>query len=295
MSVVVLTFTSSDEEIVSGVPRTVTIESNVPSTIYYTLDGTTPNTDSFIYTDTLEMPEGDSSVTLSAFGIDFDGYESSVLTQLFAADQTQITVSRMIGAEGFVVNRYDDLTDTEWGFDADGYAVSYIDHPIEDLDIIRSDRGYLGIYQGAQIEVSTPLPSDTAYPFDDDFEATTTPEQAEFFNPYAKSIVMDSRINNDLRIINRPFGSMRTLARDDMGFGQLSGTDSTYVSGGFLRRFYSPQNNIMVSYYFDHNEIRHVKNIQGLPSIPRTLGFNSLSQPLVFQWIERGRHSAIPI
>jgi len=298
MTVVTLTFTSSEEEIVSGIPRYITIESNIPSTIYFTLDGTVPTENSPIYIDTFEMPDGENSVTLSAFGIDFDGYYGSILTQVFAPDTTRIDVTRNVGLEGLVVDRFVDLENIEDGFDADSNPVRFIDKPLIDLDVIHSSRGRLGIAEGAQIEVSVPDPTTTPNPFDDNFVAFSTNENAQFFNPYAKTIVIDNRLNNDIRIINRPWGSIRkTMSRNSWGMQEIGGTDETYISGGFVKTFYSAKNNTMVSYYFDQNELRTVKSIQNLPDNIPNINANFLysGPPLVFKWIERGRHSVIPL
>jgi hypothetical protein len=295
MAVVNLTFTGSEEEIVSGIPRTMTITSNIPSTIHFTVDGTVPTTNSPIFITAFEMPDGLNSVTLSAFGIDSDGYLGPILTQVFSPDSTRIDVTRNIGLEGFVVDRFIDSTNTIDGFDADGNPIRFIDKPIIDLDVIHSAEGRLGIADGAQVEILKPDPADTAFPFDDNFTTFSTNENAQFFNPFAKTIVIDNRLDNDIRIINRPWGSIRTPRRNDWGQREIGGVDSTYISGGFVKAFFSAKNNVMVSYYFDHNEGRYVKSIQELPSAPRVLGFGNFSQPLVFKWLDRGRHSTIPL
>jgi hypothetical protein len=297
MAVVTLTFTSSEEEIVSGIPEEVTIESNVPSTIFFTLDGTVPTENSPIYVDVVTMPDNENSVTLSAFGVDADGYDGPILTQVFAPDTTQIDVTRHVGLEGFVVDRFVDLTDTEDGFDADSDPVRFIDHPLIDLDVIHSSQGRLGIAEGAQIEILVPDPTDTPNPFDDDFVPFSS-NADQFFNPYAKTIIMDARIDSDVQILNRPWGSIRkTMTRNDWGRPEIMGTDSTYISGGFVKSFYSRKHNTMVSYYFDQNELRNVKSIQDLPeNIPGIRdNFLFTAPPLVFKWIERGRHSIIPL
>ena len=298
MAVVTLTFTASEEEIVSGIPRTVTIESNIPSTIYYTLDGTVPTYNSPIYIETIDMLDNTNSITLSAFGIDSDGYEGDILTQVFAPDTTRIDITRNVGAEGFVIDRFSDLTNIEDGFDADGDPIRFIDKDIIDLDIIHSSRGRLGIAEGTQVEILVPDPSDTANPFDDNFEAFSTNEDAQFFNPYAKTIVIDNRIENDIQILNRPFGSIRkTMSRNSWGQKEIMGADETYISGGFVRTFYSSKRNTMVSYYFDQNELRHIKSIQNLPDNIPSINNNFIytAPPLVFKWIDRGRHSTIPL
>jgi len=298
MTVVTLTYIGSEQEIVSGIPNTMTIETNIPATIYFTLDESTPTINSPTYVDEFEMPTGLNSVTLSAFAISADNTYSSILTQVFAPDVTRITVSRSVGMEGFVLARADTGENTPDGFDADGATARFIDVDLETLDIARSDRGYMGIEEGIRVEVGFPDPSETASFSDDDFVPFSTPEIAELFNPTAKVIVIDTRLDNDLQPTLRPFGSLHDPYKEFGGKRiREPADDSTYVSGGFIRRFYDAKNNIMVSFYFDHNEARWIKNIQELPANIVTtdnLGIqHRSSQPLVFEWIYRGRQSSI--
>jgi len=297
MAVVTLTFTSSDEEIVFGIPRTVTITANIPATIFFTLDGTVPTENSPIHVTSVSMPDNENSVSLSAFGIDADGYSGSILTQVFAPDTTRIDITRHVGLEGFVIDEFANLQNTEDGFDADGNAVRFFDVPLLDLNVIHSSAGRLGVAAGAQIEVSTPNPVDTPTPFDDNFVPFSS-NADQLFNPHARTIIMDNRIDSDIQILNRPWGSIRkTMSRNDWGRSEIMGTDETYISGGFIRAFYSRKNNAMVSYYFDQNELRNIKSIQDLPDgIPGIRSnFTYAAPPLVFRWIERGRHSTIPL
>lgn len=295
MAIVVLSFTGSEEEITAGIPQSMTIESNVPATIYFTLDGTTPTLASPIYIDTFAMPDGETSVSLSAFGIDADGYSGPIMTQVFAPDQTRIDKTRHVGLEGVVVDRFTDPTNIEVGYTAIGVVGTFSDIPRIDLREIRSSEGRLGIAEGTVIEIGTPPPSETPYPFDNSFQIASSPSDDPLFNPLALTITNDHRQDNPVQLINRPFGSMRNLAQDTWGHRELATTDSTYVSGGFIRRFYAPNSNTMGSYYFDHNTSRWVIGLQELPEIPQTIGFNQMSLPLVFRWIEGGRHSVIPI
>src|SRR5690348_15107371 len=99
MAVAVLTFITSEEEISSGIPKSVSIEANIPSTIYYTLDGTSPTIDSPIYTGPIDFPTNINSITLSAFGVDSMDEAGPILTQFFAPNTTRITVSRNVGLE----------------------------------------------------------------------------------------------------------------------------------------------------------------------------------------------------
>lgn len=294
MVVATLTFTSSDDEITSGVPRSVSITSNVPATIYFTIDGSTPSLSSPIYIDTIELPTGYTSVTLSAFGVNSDDEAGPILTQIYAADTTGITVSRHTNLEGIVIDREDEGPDYVYGYDADGEPNTFYDLEELELELVHKAQGYLGLEEGTQVEVNFPLPQDTAYPFDDAFVPFSTPEIGELFNPYARTIVIDNRLDNDLNVIPRPYGSLHNIQRE-FGGKRLRGTsDAAYVSGGFVRRFYDAKNNVMVSYYFDHNEGRYVKNIQELPSnIPQTLGGGNLAVPLVFRWIAPGTQTGL--
>lgn len=298
MAVVTLTYVGSTEEIVSGIPQTMTIETNVPATIYFTLDGSTPTTSSPIYVDTFEMPDGVNSVTLSAFGVDGDSVVGPTLTQVFAPDVTRITVSRSVGMEGIVLARADTGENTPDGFDADGTPARFIDVDLETMDIARSDRGYMGIEEGTRVEVGVPDPSETASRLDDDFVPYSTPEIAELFDPSAKVILIDTRLDNDLVPMLRPFGSLHDPYKEFGGKRiREPADDSTYVSGGFVRRFYNAKNNIMVSSYFDHNENRWIKNIQELPEgivTTNNIGIqHNAGRPLVFEWVYRGRQSSI--
>lgn len=292
MVVAVLSFIASDEEISAGIPRFMTIESNVPATIYFTLDGTTPDTNSPIYSDTFEMPDGENTVILSAFGVDSGDISGPILVQIFAPDITKLDRTHHIKVEGIAVDRFADPTNITEGFDADSNAAVFADDPNIDLRILRSDKGLLGIAEGTVIEIGTPLPPNTPFPFDDPFQAESSPSD-NFFNPYAKTIIIDHREDNVIRILNRPYGSMRSLHREAWGVSELSSTDSTYISGGFVKRFYSQKTNTMGSYYFDHHSNRWVVGLQDLPASVPNIGFAYTSQPLVFKWIDRGRHSSI--
>ena len=296
MAVVTLTFTGSEEEIVSGIPKYLTIASSVPATIYFSIDGSTPSTSSPIYTSTFEMPDGENSVTVSAFGVDADNITGPILTQVFAPDTSRISVSRYTGAERFVLNRADSGADTPDGWDADGAPARFIDVDLETLDIIHSDRGAGGIAEGTRVIVGIPDPSSTGSLIDDGFVPFSTPKVGELFNPRARTILIDNREDNDLNITLRPFGALHDPYSEFGGKRvREPADDATYVSGGFVRRFYDAKNRIMVSYYFDHNEGRYVKNIQELPdNIVSGVGASSrLTPPLVFKWIYRGKQSSI--
>jgi len=295
MIVSTLTFISSDKEISSGIPESVSIESNIPSTIHFTLNGSMPTIDSPIYIFGIDLPTGRNSITLRAFGVDSNNTAGPILTQTFAPDTTKITVSRNISPEGIIANRADLDIDIPTGFDAEGAPARFVDIDPALLDIIHSDRGFEGINPGTQIVVNIPDPNTTPYPYDDNFHPFSTPEFAGSFNPYAMMIVIDNRLNNEIKLMPRAYGSSSNIYREFGGKRLRESPDnSTYVSGGFVKRFYNSRNNVMVSYYFDHSERRYVKNIQELPNnIPNTsIGGSTSTMPLVFKWLGRDGRQA---
>lgn len=294
MAVITLTFTGSETEIISGIPETLTITSNIPSTIHYTLDETTPTTNSPIFTGPILLPDGVNAVVVSALALDGTGEPSSTLTQTFAADTTRLNVSRLVGSEGYVLARADTGDDTEDGFDADGNTARFMDVDLATLDVIKKDVGFEGIAEGTKISVDKPDADTTNSLIDDGFVAFSTPEIGENFNPNARSIHVDGRIDNDIQLIMRPFGALHDRYTESGGQRiREPADDATYISGGFVNRFYDSKNNVMVSYYFDHNESRHVRNIEELPDNIPVLRSNMSGPPLVFQWIYRGRQMSI--
>ena len=300
MAVVTLTFIASVEEITSGIPQTVTIESNVLATVYYTIDGSQPTINSSVYIDhdPIEFPTDVDSVMLQAFGIGSDGYAGLVLAQTFAANTTRISVARNVGMEGFVLDR-------EWigpnipdRYGADGYAAAFLDVNPDFLHMTATEKGYDGIEPGTIVEIGTPPLGTEGADMDETFVPFSTTQYAKYFNPYARVILIDNRKDNEVKIILRPWGSFEDIYKEFGGIRVRSSADEAcYVSGGYVSRFYSAATKTMVSYYFDHNEARWIKNIQQLPSniqMPRNIGVQaSAGQPLVFPWIPRGRQSGL--
>ena len=56
MAVISISLTESQDQVIVDIPRSVTLEANIPSTIFYTLDGTTPTITSSISIDELFLP-----------------------------------------------------------------------------------------------------------------------------------------------------------------------------------------------------------------------------------------------
>lgn len=85
MVVISVTITQSAEQVVSGIPRTVSITTNIPSTIFYTLDGSVPTLFSTMYTGPIFLPFDQLLVTLSILAT--NGADSSpIVVEQFVTD-----------------------------------------------------------------------------------------------------------------------------------------------------------------------------------------------------------------
>lgn len=70
MSVISITITQSSEQVVAGIPKIISLSTNIPSVIFYTLDGSTPTLFSTTYTGPIFLPYNALAITLSVFATD---------------------------------------------------------------------------------------------------------------------------------------------------------------------------------------------------------------------------------
>jgi hypothetical protein len=82
MSVICVVIHQSQNQIVSGIPQTVSITTNVPANIYYTLNGTIPTLFSTIYTGPIFLPFDQLAVVLNVFATNGDIF-SPIITETY--------------------------------------------------------------------------------------------------------------------------------------------------------------------------------------------------------------------
>jgi len=70
MAVVLITITESPIQIIAGIPKTIVIATNIPATVYYTVDGTEPTFDSDIFVGPIVLPTDQNTVYLKLFATD---------------------------------------------------------------------------------------------------------------------------------------------------------------------------------------------------------------------------------
>jgi hypothetical protein len=80
MATITISIVESPLHLLAGIPSNVTLDTNMPATIFYTLDGTDPSVDSFVAVGPIEMPTDSAYVLLKAFATDGVDY-SPVISQ----------------------------------------------------------------------------------------------------------------------------------------------------------------------------------------------------------------------
>jgi hypothetical protein len=90
MSVISITITPSTIQVIPGIPETVALTTSEPATIFYTLDGTNPNTIfAPVYVAPIILPQNLLTIRLNIYAT--NGSDSSaIITQVYTADEAEI-------------------------------------------------------------------------------------------------------------------------------------------------------------------------------------------------------------
>lgn len=323
MAVISITLTESQDQVLVDIPRSVTIETNIPSTIFYTLDGTTPTISSSIYIDELFLPTNSGTVILKVFatnGIDSSSvityeYVTSYLdnTRLpraavdiqtqpvqnnilypFGDPQSNVNTQPIFENPANATIPVDDPTLTEYptGYDANMQNAGFTNKPftIENYQIQYSttnEQGEVGPNIGtlpAQVSIQQPTPA---------------PEESNYFDrlfdPRAYVIYQDaSKENpNDPPVINSQFFSLINNNTYSDGNQYLnSGLDSPGLSGSFVRREFNARNNTVTYYYYDNRAGKWIistapynQNNNKVTSMSVSIAPPNKHKRFVYEWI----------
>lgn len=293
MAVISISAISQGTPLVAGVPQFVELDTNVPATVFYTLDGSAPTTGSSVYLSPIEMPT-DGSVRLRAWAV--NGTDAGYLDVTYANDWSALHRGYRIDGygAGFVVDAYGVYPVLVDGYGPDAYGdvilpVRRSDYPYDELPIRYSVAGFDGEGYGTLPELGPQPPEVIKDSEEIDGEYSSPNNQNVYFNPKASVIFIDGRPGLEdqvVRIINRPLdGTLNVLKYLQ---GKTMYEPQPYISGGHVRTFYNYQTGVLCAYYFDHNECRWIKSVQNfdLDKVPKGLGLRAnLQQPLVFKWI----------
>lgn len=278
MSIISLTITESTEQIVSGKPKYIIIESNLPSNIYYTLDGSDPNTMSDIYIDKLYLPYEDNTLTVKIFAT--NGTESSPIIEkkyfhVFPDNMRRSKAITYSNSNSKSVNKFPfgtgefypnsqflDLSNNGQvvydptlevianAFNANQLPDGYTNKPynLENYKIKYSTTNSQGISSPG---VGT-LPAEVLYKLQQGDPEESYADSA-LFDPKAFVVFVDvDKLNpEDPPIIGNQFFSLERQNTLDGSKLYATGLDAPPVHGSWIRSYHDPRTNIMTSYYRD--------------------------------------------
>lgn len=321
MSVISISITESTKQIVSGVPKSVTLSANIPSTIFYTLDGTDPDLTSSVYIGAISLPTNNPSVTLKIFAT--NGVDSSaIISKLYApstlgarhphdtviglspgqsvpdlfpyGDNAPLNPVRY-GKSGGITVDSPDVPNISDGYDgsATGTSASGTDSPLSSYQFVYStanskgETGHgIGTLPGKAV---LRVPQNITQP-------ESSNASSKFFNPKAMVIYQDSRNGSydDVPQLNRGYFSLQNLERSRNGALLMNTAfDSSSVTGSFLRQHYNPKDNTITYYYRDSDSGRWIISVE--PFAPKNDNIGALYRIVfsnrnngsshVFKWV----------
>jgi Chitobiase/beta-hexosaminidase C-terminal domain len=252
MAVISVTITQSSTQVVAGIPKTVSITTNIPATIFYTLDGTDPTLFSTMYTGPIFFPFDQLLVTLKVLatnGTDSSPIVSEVYMTNMVDGNVRLPHAATTAQAGSVIpdsypfgtppfqpqqgylNPADSGTTVNntalpaisSGFDGKGNPVGFTNQPYDttNYQIVYTNRDASG-NQNANLgnmpgQTTLPYPSDTQ--IDKGQTSGQGPEQTSqftsLFDPRAMVIFQDfsQEDPNDPPQINRQFFSLENSER----------------------------------------------------------------------------------
>lgn len=316
MAVISITIEESAEQLVAGIPRTVTIETNIVATIFFTLDGTIPTVSSLVYVGPIALPTNNSSVTLNVMatnGVDTSAIVSNTYSPEITGRMSHDTISGLdtsinpsplftdnginnygqYGGSGGLTVDDPDIVGFPDGYDgtATNTYSNSTDEPLDKYKMIWSrtnSKGETGPGIGtmpANVTIRVP---------DTNTIASSTNDR--IFNPRAMVIHQDSRNNSEENPpqINRMAFSLQNLEKTRDGAVLMNTAfENSYVTGSFVRQYYNNVTNEITYYYRDSDSGRWIISVE--PFTPKPLKSSALANiafssrnngaGYVFKWI----------
>ncbi len=320
---IAITIIESNLRLVAGIPENITLETNVPATIFYSIDGSVPTTSSDIAIGPIYLPGNEGTVVLNAFAT--DGVETSpVITQDFgtttatnrqARDKitgissltkcppfpfSSLTSAtnghngRYLNTGGIIIN--DPLKpQIPDGYDGTGTETpsNYTNESVFSYDLLFSITNSIG-ETGRGIGT---LPAGVTIVHSNyNTPPQTSNASSAFFDPRAQVIYQDARepqYDADVPRVNRPFFNLENeeVARDGI-MKQVS--DVQAPTGAALRPQYNAKDNTITYSYFDSRTNRWIFSTVPFQPKNRNIGnyasivYSSSRDPgsrYVFKWI----------
>jgi hypothetical protein len=290
--VILLVLEESTKELISGIPEEIFLSTNVPSTIFFTLDGTDPDINSEMYVDSVIMPTDGLTVTLKAVAIS-GVTESSILEETYFTNQYDINRTRIIGDEGINLLPPGSTVIDSLSFDEFGAPEQSSSIPFADLGIKASTKTNIGenILGDSTIDF---INMSVRFMDNEPPQISSPNDNNGNFDPRADLIIIDGtteeKIENQIvRIINRPRLSMdlvSPLHTNNEGNQQL-------VTSHLVRTMTNPKTGIITFYYRDSRENRWIKSTQVTEPLSLNISPAAIKNRFIFRWIENRAQTKI--
>lgn len=281
---ITLQILEGDTELLDGFPEYITFETDVPATVYYTLDGSAPTEDSLIAVSEVYLPTLSGTVELKAIAIS-GGKSSEIISTEYSNDSSGLNGPRHSGLEGAVVMRYNDSAEYSGAYGSDGTEKQLSAKDPLDLDIKAStsdmygksidggktSRDFINFALGSAPEDSGVKTSASDYNFD----------------PTAKFILIDgfsenAQKNQVVKIVNRPYNNFDPVSNF---YTERLGQKEPIITGNFVRSFYNKKTGKYVSYYWESLESRWIRSEQRIELNKLNINGSS-SNKFVYRWIQ---------
>jgi hypothetical protein len=318
MAVVLITITESPIQIVSGIPRTVVISTNIPATVFYTTDDTDPTIDSDVAVDAIYLPTDQNTVNLKLFAT--DGIDiGPIIAYTYATNQIGLRQahSTVVG-----INAYSEYNNNRsFGQETVSTGVSYGNTG----GVIVEKEWVAGIadgYDGTATGTVAVEPLESYHRTNYEIKYSTTNSKGEtgrgignlpaniviqqpapipimsnanssLFDPRALVIIQDGREESENPpMINRQFFNLGDQERIRNGIMyNTTAFEGNAATGSFLRPQYNAKDNTYTFYYRDSETNRWIMSIE--PVVAASLTSNTASSNLVsnrdgnkvFRWI----------
>jgi hypothetical protein len=322
-----ITITESPVQLLSGIPLNVSLEANIPSTIFYTIDGSEPTELSNIYISPIKLPTSRSLVVLKIYatnGVDYSpiitksystnvlgnrmprstvvGLDSSIPSDppsTFGSSSPNPTTyygeSGGITVDDYKVEGYPD------GYDgtATGTTVGRTDkqYNTENYDIKYSTTDHIG--QTGRGIGTLPAKTKIVQPIQLN---NSNNANSKLFNPKSLVIIQDGREENENPpIMMRQFFSLGNpeTERDGILYNTTA-FDGLGTTGTFLKPHYNPKDNTWTFYYRDFDTNRWIMSIEPVKDSQVNTSINQLLLPSstfaekkVFKWFPFKRSKLI--
>lgn len=289
MAIFTMYFDESRENIDLGIPLFIKIETSHPSTVYYTLDGTTPNTLSDVFVDLIELPTSQPTVTLNAFAVftNDDGAieQSSVFSSIYTKESRGDARFLVFPFDSSIIS--EDSEDFPFLFSGDGsgVAVTFLRKDPEDVTFLISGTDQSGAkFDDSMIFTRDPLEAKIF------LRSPKVPIKAalndKFFNGLAQNITLDQRgkfSEEQPNIVMSAFANWFDFQVTDKRLFKRPSSE-TANNGKLVRTEYNVAKNIVVRWYYmktTNSWIKVIGNIQTpINDLPSTI----FKRPLIFKW-----------